>query len=216
MLSKKSDDYLILYFFFFFLSLSSIAFFAPLTKLFPIPQPFLIPLPTIFPVSSAISSAFPFFLSAIFSTSLISTISKRLSHYSLICFINILGGKKKTSDYLQSIIFSWNALGRNYVFPESSSQFLPFSLVYRESTLRRYNLLTKSRESPKMEKPYCTLLNRSHFGLSCTNIYKADKPLFPRRLLELLLLIKDFSILRSSTFVILFSCFNIFGGTICR
>jgi len=114
-------------------------------------------------------------------------------------------------DYLQSVIFSWNAFAIIHLLPVASSQFLPFSLMHRESTLRRYNLLTKSRESPKMEKPYRSSITHSLFGLSCANSYKANNPLFPRRLLELLLSIKDFSILCASTFVIRFSYFNIFG-----
>ncbi len=117
-----------------------------------------------------------------------------------------------SSDYLRSIIFPWDAFGSIHLLPVALSQFLPFSLMYKESTLRRYNLSTKSRESPKMEKPYRSLITHSLFGLSCANSYKANKPLFPRRLLELLLSIKDFSILCASTFVILFSYFNIFGG----
>ena len=211
--NKKPLDYLLLYFFFFFLSV--IVSFVPLVKLFTIPKPFLIPLPIIFPVSSAVFSAFPFFLSAIFSTSLISTISKRLSLYNLICFTNNLRDfSKKSSGYLQSIILSWKAFGRIHLLSVASPQFqfLPFSLIYRESTLRRYNISIKSREPPKMEKPYRSSITRSRFGLSCTNIYKANNPLFPRRLLELLLSIKDLSILYASTFVILFSYFNLFGG----
>ena len=114
--------------------------------------------------------------------------------------------------YLQSIIFSRNAFGIIPLLPVALSQFLPFSLMYRESTLRRYNISIKSRESPKMEKPYLSSITHPLFGLSFAKIYKANNPLFPRRLLELLLLIKDFSILCASIFVILFSYFNIFGG----
>jgi len=117
-----------------------------------------------------------------------------------------------SSDYLRSIIFSWNTFGRSHLLPVALSQFLPFSLMYKESTLRRYNLLTKSRESPKMEKPYRSSIAHSRFGLSCAKIYKANNPLFPRRVLELLLSLKNFSILCAFTFVILFSYFNIFGG----
>lgn len=62
-----------------------------------------------------------------------------------------------------------------------------------------------------MEKPFHSSITHPLFGLSFAKIHKANNPLFPRRLLELLLSIKDFSILCASTIVILYLYFNIFG-----
>ena len=54
--------------------------------------------------------------------------------------------------------------------------------------MRQYKLLTKSEDPPRMEKLFRYLITYLNLELSFANICKADKSLFPTRLLELLLL----------------------------
>ena len=86
--------------------------------------------------------------------------------------------------------------------------------MYKESTLHQYKLLTKSEEPLKMEKLSRYPITNSRFGLPYANIYKANKLLFPIRLLELLLSTEVVSKFCASHSEYDFSYFNIFVANV--